>query len=346
MPRGGGQKERRPKATHAEARVAYYRILQQIFDVPAVLRGRKPVKELAGLVPLGGYVATVVAGIWVDILMQNQFGLVASSMYLRDRGVFIQNLATQAGISIVNTCVMSTKTWFRMRVTYAWQKQLQDRLHATYFREGTFYTQTMRSGDKLIGDPGQRMTREVRELVMELRIFCTQLFNGSLDCAVAFYRIWTLLPQQRYIIPIVVTWSFLNLRIRELASPALHRGMLMAKSSRVNGAFRDAHSKLAQHAESVISFGGIQAEAQRLTECLGESLDVSGALIWLRVKEMATMQMIGMVISQTLTSCMIHLPMITPAHHLKAPPGASEAARMQANAAILKEMAFSGQLIR
>jgi len=38
----------------------------------------------------------------------------------------------------------------------------------------------------------------------------------------------------------------------------------------------------------------------------------------LMIKEMAAMRMIGMVISQTLTSCLIHLPLIQPSHHLKA----------------------------
>ena len=40
------------------------------------------------------------------------------------------------------------------------------------------------------------------------------------------------------------------------------------QQSRVNGAFRDAHSKLARHAESVIGFGGLRAEAKRLAEGL------------------------------------------------------------------------------
>ena len=74
-------------------------------------------------------------------------------------------------------------------------------------------------------------------------------------------------------------------------------GQVMAASSKARGAFRDAHSKLAQvrhclclvcfqciivaktlplpcsaaqHAESIISFNGVAAEARRLDDRLGE----------------------------------------------------------------------------
>ena len=218
----------RPKATHKEARAACYRVLQEMFDLPAVLRGRKPVSALAGVTPIACWIATVVLELRVDILMQNQFGRVAGALYMRDMGVFLRDLGRQAAISMLSTCVQSTKVWFRMRITFAWQEQLQKSLHATYFKSSNFYRQTIRP-DKAICDPGQRMTRDIADLVMQLRIFCSSLIDEGLGAIQAVYRVWILLPNQRFVIPVVFAWTVINLNAREIIAPGLQRGMLAAK---------------------------------------------------------------------------------------------------------------------
>ena len=49
---GASTTTRDEKTTDPEARAAVKRVLIELFDLPAVLRGRKPVSELAGLKPL------------------------------------------------------------------------------------------------------------------------------------------------------------------------------------------------------------------------------------------------------------------------------------------------------
>lgn len=272
---------------------------------------------------------------------------------------------------------MSIQTWFRMRITvsrhhhvahhfeytihrdnwtpadrllaclpaqYAWREQLQGKLHDTYFADGTFYRQT--TWANAIPDPGQRITRDIQMLVMELRIFCTSMVSDILMSSQACWRIYWEIPEQRYLIPLIFVWTCGNLTFRNWFSPALERGMLTAKSSRLYGVFRDSHSKLSANAESIINFGGVGAEAQRLADRLDDTLNNSKRLTMLFLRERFTMSLSGEVVSQTITSCLIQLPVISPSHRLKVAASATEAARMQANADMLSEMAFNGQLIR
>jgi hypothetical protein len=47
------------------------RVLQEMFDLPAVLRGQKPVSALAGLVPMAGWSVTVLLNMRLTVWMQN-----------------------------------------------------------------------------------------------------------------------------------------------------------------------------------------------------------------------------------------------------------------------------------
>ena len=106
------------------------------------------------------------------------------------------------------------------------------------------------------------------------------------------------------------------------------------------------HSKLAQHAEAVVCFNGVSAEAERLQGRLDGRLGLSRQMILLGMKERATMEVLGMIISQTLTSCLVQVPMLSSSYHLKVPSNASEQLRMAANANMLAAMQFNESLVR
>jgi energy-coupling factor transporter ATP-binding protein EcfA2 len=95
-----------------------------------------------------------------------------------------------------------------------------------------------------------------------------------------------------------------------------------------------------------INFGGVGVEARRLADRLDDTLQNSKRMTALFLRERFTMSLSGEVVSQTLTACLIQLPVISPNHRLKVALSATEAARMQANADMLSEMTFNGQLIR
>jgi ABC-type uncharacterized transport system fused permease/ATPase subunit len=318
--------------------------MEEMFDLRAVLRGQKPISQLAGLAPLAGWLATVGLSLCVTVVNDRTMHQLQKSLYLRKIGVFARDMAIRVSVVIVDVSLNSVQQFFRVRVAYAWRQQLQDTLHATYFKDMTYYRQTT-WGDS-IPDPGQRITRDIGMLAFQLRVFCTSTVYESMRTVQYVFRIWMLLPEQRWLIPLIIGWSWTNLAIRNWAAPALERGMLMAKSNRISGTFRDAHSKLAQHAESIICFGGVGAEARRLAKRLQESMDLSRRMMWIGIKERFTFMILGEVVSQALTSCLVQMPMLSAAYHLRVPSNASEQLRMQANANMLAAMTFNENLVR
>ena len=217
---------KKPQPTHPEARAACRRVLEEMFDLPGVLRGKKKLTDLAGLGPMSCWAVCIGLSMVIQVMMQNMQRKVVGSLYLRDIRVFLRDLGRQMAISLMSVCVQSMTSWSRMRITYAWQAQLQDKLHATYFKESLFYRQT--TWPDAIPDPGQRITRDISVLSFELRMFCTSSINDSLASVQSIFRVWTLMPDQRYMVPFVICWTYANLAFRNYFSPALERGMVMA----------------------------------------------------------------------------------------------------------------------
>ena len=82
------KKKGRKKVTHEQARAACMRVMEEMFDLPAVLRGRKPVSQLAGLWPIAGWFCTVFVGMGMTVLNANTMRETQSTRYLRNFGSF------------------------------------------------------------------------------------------------------------------------------------------------------------------------------------------------------------------------------------------------------------------
>lgn len=66
----------------------------------------------------------------------------------------------------------------------------------------------------------------------------------------------------------------------------------------------------------------------------------------LYVRENFAMNLVGEVLSATMTYALVHMPVISAGHPLKVAADATEELRMEANANILAEMSFNHELIR
>ena len=205
------------------------RVMKEMFDLPAVLRGRKPLSQLAGLMPLAGWLTTVGLSMGVTLINDRTMQQLQRSLYLRNLGVFARDMALRISAVIADISLQSAKQYFRVRVAYAWRQQLQDKLHDTYFRDMNYYRQT--TWDNSIADPGQRITRDIGMLAFQLRVFCTSSVNESLSTIQTAIRIWFALPNERWLIPLIVAWSWLNLAIRNVIAPAIERESRQALSA-------------------------------------------------------------------------------------------------------------------
>ena len=247
--------QRSKKPTDAEARRAVKRVLVEVFDVPAVLRRRKPLSELAGLWSVLGSVGMIFVNMVITSIRQNNSRRIVGTMYLRNTSAFVASLLQQAGLSVAYQIVSAASWWFRTRINIQWRKHLVEKLHGAYFSDMVYYRQT--TWDDSIPDPAQRIVSDVMMLLDNydsLSGMVQSYLSESLGAAHSVWRLWVHIPEQRWLSLFVIAWSWGNLTFRNYFAPAMMRATLMAKSSRVSGMYRDAQSKLAQHAERIIAF--------------------------------------------------------------------------------------------
>ena len=232
---------------------------------------------------------------------------------------------------------MAATWWFRRRVEIAWRERLTHELHAAYFRDGFFFRQT--TGPGAIADPGQRIVRDVNRLVEDLTRFCQSTVSGMLAAVWASARLVLLMGNRGWLyLAMIIAYCWLALKQRDWMTPALVRGMLNAKTSKLSGLYRDAHSVLAQHAESIISFGGVAAETRRIRERFQATMEQMRAWNRQMVKEAWAKGISRRIFENTFTQSLYQIPVLSALHPLKVPDTAPERVRMQANADLLAEM--------
>jgi putative ATP-binding cassette transporter len=344
----GRAPERRP--TDPEARAAVRRVVEELFDVPAVLQGRKPLAALAGAHWVLGSVALNAVSVAVNSRWADNGRKVASTMYMRDTRAFVATMLGQMGLTAIYQIVNSASWWMRTKIGIVWRQVLTEKLHRVYFEDTIYYRQT--TWPDGVPDPAQRIASDVSTLVGTagnyegLTSLLQSYISTTLGATNAVWRLYFLMPDQRWLVPFVFAWSYGNLTFRNWFAPAMMRATLMAKGSRISGAYRDAQGRLSQHAEAIISFGGVPAEQRRLLSKLEESLENSRQLTMVYLRENLAMNLVGEVFSATMTHALVHFPMLSPSYAHKAAPGASEELRMEANANILGEIVLKGSLIR
>jgi len=79
------------------------RVMEEMFDVPAVLRGRKPVSQLAGLWPIAGWFCTVFVGMGMTVLDANTMRDTQSTLYLRNFGSFARAMGARVSVVILDS---------------------------------------------------------------------------------------------------------------------------------------------------------------------------------------------------------------------------------------------------
>ena len=310
----GGRGERKP--TDPEARAAVRRVFEELFDVPAVLRRRKPLSALTGWhLVLGSFVMNTLS-VAVNSRWADNGRKVARTMYMRDTRAFVTTMLGQMSLSVVYQCANAAAWWMRTRIGICWRERLTEKLHAVYFSDTIYYRQS--SWADGVADPAQRIASDVSTLVgaaggggssyaaySGLTSLLQSYISTTVGATNAVWRLWFLMPDQRWLVPFVFVWSYSNLYFRNWFAPAMMRATLMAKASRISGAYRDAQGRLSQHAEAIISFGGVAAERRRLLSKLEESLENSRQLTLVYLRENLAMNLVGEVFSATLTHVLV-----------------------------------------
>ena len=283
--------------TDPASRAAMRRVVEELFDVPAVLLRKKPLAALSGLEWVVGSVVMNMVSVAVNSRWADNGRKVASVMYLRDTRAFVTTMLGQMSLTVVYQIANSAAWWMRTRIGIAWRKRLTERLHEVHFADMTFYRQTT-WGAESIPDPAQRIASDVAVLIGTsgsyegLTMLLQSWISTTIGAVNAVWRMWFQMPDQRWLLPFIFLWSYGNLTFRNWFAPAMMRATLLAEGSKISGAYRDAQSKLSQHAEQIISFDGVAAERRRILSKLKESLANSHQLTLVYLRENLAMNLV------------------------------------------------------
>jgi hypothetical protein len=155
-------------------------------------------------------------------------------------------------------------------------------------------------------------------LTGQLTRFCQSTITCTLEGSWAVLRLIWLMPDRWYYAPLIIVVQWLTIKWRNWFNSALLYGMQRAKFSQVSGMYRDAHSRLANGAEAIISYGGVAAESARIRTKLNETLKLSEKFNIISLRDSFAQNISRDVIGMTMTYALVHVPLLSASHPLKA----------------------------
>eukprot|EP01051_Picozoa_sp_SAG22_P002446 SAG22_NODE_109_length_19706_cov_464.723772_11_plen_379_part_00 len=316
-------------------------ILSEVFDVPAVLRRQKPASELSGL---GGMVlanslifmrmATTTVALELD-------KRVVSAIYLRDMRGFTSAMTFKVAVALIQNLQWSGREWVSMRVALAWRQKLTRRIHDKYFDALNFYR--LNTGDSSV-DIEERLTNDVESACMRLSWQVSEVGESVLMTTYSCVRLGRISGAMT--IAFCVFYSWFAIWLREAISPGIVQGKAVGNISKVSGEYRTVHSRLLQHAEAIVSYGGTEVEMARIKARSRAFFVEWRAMCLLSLRSSFTMMLQWMVMQQTVMSALVHVPYLSRAAKVVASSVPTDSERMQANATVLGDMQLKEMLLR
>ena len=329
-------------AQRQQAWVSLARILREVFDVPAVLRGRKPASALIGVPHVLGSLAVAVIQMWSRVASMEVSQQVVEAIYLRDMRAFAAVMAKNTALQFITMGMYSfTHMWAQQQASH-WQEHLSKLFHERYFQAITFYRQQNLPDDVKLVDPEDRIVTDIRRACTTISDCMQSVFSSVLSTG---YVVWRLARNSHpSYVGVVMIYAFGGIKIREFISPGVRHGRLAGRIAKISGEYRSAHKALLEHGEAIVASGGVGREGKRVQEKYNAFIGVWWDLV--REDSRSTFAMsFQMQVQMTLMNIMQHFPFLRGDHPLRASPGASEQERFKANAAMLGSMRFTMSLV-
>ncbi|XP_078171386.1 peroxisomal ABC transporter 1 [Carex rostrata] len=187
-------------------------------------------------------------------------GLLFRAAFLRRVPVFMRLISENLLICFLQSTIFSGSKYLTSHLGLRFKKILTDHVHADYFENMVYYK--MSHVDDRINNPEQRIASDIPR-------FCTELSEVIQDDLIAvtdgLIYTWRLCSyaSPKYVLWILAYVLGAGAAIRNF-SPAF--GKLMSKEQQLEGEYRQLHSRLRTHAESVAFYGGEKREASHIKQ--------------------------------------------------------------------------------
>ncbi|XP_077239794.1 ABC transporter D family member 1-like [Tasmannia lanceolata] len=185
-------------------------------------------------------------------------GFLFRAAFLRRIPTFLRLIAENLVLCFLQSMLFSTSKYITGTLSLQFRKILTNLIHADYFENMAYYK--ISHVDGRITNPEQRIASDIPRLCEELSDLVQEDLTAVTD---GLLYTWCLCSytSPKYILWILAYVTVAGAVIRNF-SPAF--GKLMSKEQQLEGEYRQLHSRLRTHAESVAFYGGENREASHI----------------------------------------------------------------------------------
>ncbi|KAJ0547205.1 putative ABC-type fatty-acyl-CoA transporter [Helianthus annuus] len=216
--------------------------------------GRMGARDLLALV------ATVVLRTAVSNRLAKVQGFLFRSAFLRRVPAFVQLIVENIILCFVQSALYSTSKYITGTLSLRFRKILTKLIHAQYFQNMIYYK--MSHVDGRITNPEQRIASDVPRFCSELSDLVQEDLIAVTDGLLYSWRLCSY-ASPKYILWILAYVVGAGATIRNF-SPAF--GKLMSEEQQLEGEYRQLHSRLRTHAESIAFYGGETRESSHIQQ--------------------------------------------------------------------------------
>ncbi|KAI8032142.1 ABC transporter D family member 1 [Camellia lanceoleosa] len=218
--------------------------------------------------------------------------------YLRDKQGFLRLIIENLLLGFLQSTLFSTTKYIKGSLSLQFRKILTTLLHAPYFENMAYYKVSYVDGR--IRNPEQRIASDVPRFCTELSEFLQENVMAAFD---AVLYTWSLCS---YASPKYIVWMLAYIfgtgGLARRISPSF--GMLMSKEQQLAGEYRQLHSRLRTHAESIAFYGGENREEFHIQQKFKALIQHMGVVLhhnwWFGIAQDLIFRCLGAIVAGTL----------------------------------------------
>ncbi|XP_039120434.1 ABC transporter D family member 1-like isoform X2 [Dioscorea cayenensis subsp. rotundata] len=229
--------------------------LRSLQVLAAILLSRMGSMGVRNLIAL---VTTAVLRTALSIRLAKVQGFLFRAAFLRRVPSFVRLIIENLLLCFLQSALFSTSKYLTGALGLHFRRLLTDLIHSDYFENMAYYK--ISHVDDRINNPEQRIASDIPRFCSELSELVQEDLTAVIDGLLYTWRLCSY-ASPKYVLWILAYVIGAGAAIKNF-SPAF--GKLMSKEQQLEGDYRQLHSRLRTHAESVAFYGGENREASHI----------------------------------------------------------------------------------
>ncbi|XP_074590058.1 ABC transporter D family member 1-like [Curcuma longa] len=185
-------------------------------------------------------------------------GFLFRAAFLQRVPMFLRLIVENLLLCFLQSTLYSTSKYLTGVLALRFRKILTELIHADYFEHMVYYK--ISNVDDRINNPEQRIASDIPKFCSELSDLILDDLTAVADGLIYTWRLCSY-ASPKYVLWILAYVLGVGAAIRNFSPPF---GKLMSKEQQLEGDYRQLHSRLRTHAESVAFYGGENREASHI----------------------------------------------------------------------------------